>query len=413
MGAFLLVFLFVFFGLDAKVVVGMDRLLTEECYTNLLKDKRIGLVTNHTALCKGHKLAAEKLLNSTYKLTAIFAPEHGFLGNYNAEELVKEDLYKGVVPVHSLHGQTRRPTKAMFENIDIIIFDIQDIGCRSYTYISTLFYVMEEAARYKIPVIVTDRPNPIGGLVVDGIGIEEKYQSFIGYIDIPYCHGMTIAELAQYFNSEYKVDCDLTVIPMKGWERSMKFADTGLIWTPTSPHIPEWDSPLFYTICGVVGQITLVSTGIGYTTPFKVIGAPWIDGEFFAKHLNKEGFPGITFIPCHFKPFFGKFQNEDCGGVRIVITDSNKVLPVQSQFLIIGMLKSLYPEKFNKAFSGVKKEFFCKIAGTEEVFNVLKNEQYATYKLKSLCQGYRKAFLKKRLSYLLKSYPSGQSQSSL
>ena len=171
MGAFLLVFLFVFFGLDAKVVVGMDRLLTEECYTSLLKDKRIGLVTNHTAICKGHKLAAEKLLNSTYKLTAIFAPEHGFLGNYNAEELVKEDLYKGVVPVHSLHGQTRRPTKAMFENIDIIIFDIQDIGCRSYTYISTLFYVMEEAARYKIPVIVTDRPNPIGGLVVDGIGI--------------------------------------------------------------------------------------------------------------------------------------------------------------------------------------------------------------------------------------------------
>ncbi|MEI6531641.1 MAG: DUF1343 domain-containing protein [Chlamydiota bacterium] len=404
MRAFLFVFLLVFSGLQARVTVGMDRLLTESCYAPLLKDKRIGLISNHTALCKGQKLAAEKILLSSYTLTAIFAPEHGFLGNYHAEERVKEELYAGKIPIHSLHGQTRRPTKAMFENIDILIFDIQDIGCRSYTYISTLFYVMEEAARYKIPVIVTDRPNPIGGLVVDGPALEEKYRSFIGYINIPYCHGMTAGELALYFNTEYKVGCDLTVIPMKGWKRSMHFADTGLTWVPTSPHIPECDSPLFYTICGVVGEISLVSTGVGYTTPFKVIGAPWMDGEVFAKHLNKQGFPGVTFLPCYFKPFYGFFKNQDCAGVQIVVTNPNKIMPVQTQFLIIGMLKSLYPEAFKKAFATVKKESFCKVAGTDEVYNILKNEQYAIYKLKSLCQCNRKIFLQKRSGYLLKDY---------
>lgn len=386
----------------------MDRLLTESDYRALLKDKRVGLVSNHTALCQGQRLAAEKLLKNTgdFTLVALFAPEHGFYGNFHASECVTEGFYAKSIPIHSLHGKTRRPTKEMLAGIDVLICDIQDIGCRSYTYVSTLFYVMEEAAKAHIPVIVTDRPNPMGGVVVDGFGIEDKYRSFIGYIDIPYCHGLTIGEIATYFNAEYKVGCDLTVIPMKGWKRTMTFADTGLIWTPTSPHIPEPDSPLFYTMCGVVGEISLVNTGVGYTTPFKVIGAPWMDGAAFAKQLNKQGFPGVTFVPCHFKPFYGTLKHQECSGVRIVVTNPHKIMPVQTQFLLIGMLKSLYPDQFKKAFSTVKKESFCKIAGKEEVYNILKNERFAIYKLKSLCQKGRKEFLKKRAHYLMKDYKS-------
>lgn len=407
MRAFFFVFiLFVCSALSGKVTVGMDRLLSENAYLALLKNKRVGLVTNHTALCQGQKLAAEKMLQKSgdYTLVALFAPEHGFAGNLHASEKVTEGVFAKNIPIYSLHGKTRRPTKEMLENIDILIFDMQDIGCRSYTYISTLFYVMEEAARYKIPLIVTDRPNPMGGLVVDGVGLDETYRSFIGYIDIPYCHGMTVGELASYFNKEYKVEADLIIIPMKGWKRAMTFDETGLAWVPTSPHIPEPDSPLYYTMCGVVGEISLVSTGVGYTTPFKVIGAPWIDGESFAKNLNKQGFPGVSFVPCHFKPFYGLYKNQDCEGVRIIITNPSKIMPVQTQFLIIGMLKSLYPEAFQKAFNKVEKVSFCKIAGQAEVYDILKNERFAIYKLKSLCQSNRKSFLNKRKQYLIKEY---------
>lgn len=405
---FLLLILLVFCGLlPAKVTVGMDRLVTEENYLAWIKNKRVGLVSNCTALCQGQQLAAARLLNChECTLVAIFAPEHGFYGNFHAEEAVTEGLYGGV-PIYSLHGKSRRPSDAMLQGLDLIIFDIQDVGCRSYTYISTLFYMMEEAAKRHIPIIVVDRPNPIGGQIVDGIGLDLTYRSFIGYIDIPYCHGMTVGELALYFNSEYEVGCDLKVVPMKGWKRSMQFKDTGLIWVPTSPHIPECDSPLFYTMCGVVGEIRLVNTGVGYTTPFKVIGAPWIDANKLAAHLNEQHFPGVTFVPTHFKPFYGVLKNQDCHGVSVVITNPNKIMPVQTQFLIIGMLKSLYPAEFKKAFADVKKEIFCKVAGKEEVYDILNNERYATYKLTSLCQKERKAFLAKRKGYLLKDYKAG------
>lgn len=406
MRSFLLLILLVFsLLLQAKVTVGMDRLLDEECYRSWLKDKRVALVTNNTALCRGHKLSAERLLQQKdFTFVAIFAPEHGFSGNFHASEEVTEGFYEDKIPIYSLHGKTRRPTALMLKDIDVIIFDIQDIGCRSYTYVSTLFYVMEEASRRHITVIVADRPNPMGGLVVDGIGLDEKYRSFIGYIDIPYCHGMTVGELARYFNAEYKIGCDLKVAPLAGWKRSMHFGDTGLVWIPTSPHIPEPDSPLFYTMCGVVGEIHLVNTGVGYTTPFKLVGAPWIDADKFAAALNKQHFPGVVFVPTHFKPFYGDLKHKDCHGVKIIVTNPNKIMPVQTQFLLIGMLKSLYPEQFTAAFASVKKESFCKIAGREEVYEILKNERFAIYKLKSLCQTDRKLFLAKRKKYLCSTY---------
>ena len=199
----------------------------------------------------------------------------------------------------------------MLKGIDLLIYDIQDIGSRSYTFLSTLLYVMEEAAKQQIKVMVLDRPNPINGIVMDGPMLEEKWRSFLGYINVPYCHGMTIGELAQYFNGEYKIGCDLEVIPMKGWKRTMSFKDTHLPWVPTSPHVPEAETALVYPVTGILGELGIVNIGIGYTLPFKLIGAPWIQAEAFAEQLNQQQFPGVRFLPFYYRPFYGKFEGEN------------------------------------------------------------------------------------------------------
>ena len=209
----------------------------------------------------------------------------------------------------------------MLKDVDILIYDIQDIGSRSYTYITTLFYVMEEAAKAQIPLIVLDRPNPINGLLVEGPMLNERWRSFIGYVNVPYCHGMTVGELALFFNAEYQIGCKLEVIQMQGWKRWMHFEDTGLAWVPTSPHIPEADTPLFYASTGIIGELGIVSIGIGYSLPFKVVGAPWIRAQEFATAMNAQRLPGVHFMPYHFKPFYGLYKEKQCQGVLIRITD--------------------------------------------------------------------------------------------
>lgn len=407
MRAFIFVFIAFIALLEGKVTVGLDRLMDESSYHSWIAGKNVGLISNTTGLCKGQKLSADRLLEGTdFTLVAIFAPEHGFDGRLHASEKVSDELFAGKIPIHSLHGRSRRPSDEMLKGLDLVIFDVQDIGCRSYTYISTLFYMMEEASKRNITVIVADRPNPMGGHLVDGLALDNQCRSFVGYIDVPYCHGMTVGELALYFNQEYKIGCDLKVVPMSGWKRSMKFTDTGLVWIPTSPNIPEPDTPLFYTMCGVVGELNLINNGVGYTMPFKVVGAPWIDAASLSSSLNKQGFPGVSFVPIHYKPFYGSFKNQECHGVKVIVNNPSKILPVQTQFLIIGMIKSLYPQEFKKAMDKVNKESFCKIAGHEQVYHILKKERYAIYKLKSLCQEGRKAFLEKRKPYLIKEYKS-------
>ena len=200
-------------------------------------------------------------------LKALFSPEHGLTGLAYSWEKVKDHKEDGI-PVYSLHGETRRPTAAMLKDLDVLIYDIQDIGVRPYTYISTLFYSMEEAAKRHMQFVVLDRPNPINGHMIDGPMLEEQWRSYIGYINIPYCHGMTIGELAEYFNAEYKIGCNLKVVAMEGWSRDMTFKDTGLHWVPTSPHIPEAETPLFFATTGLIGELNIVNIGIGYTLPF-------------------------------------------------------------------------------------------------------------------------------------------------
>jgi len=413
---FLLKFFCIFFTLlipflSAQVKTGLDCLFCKD-HETILKNQKIGLITNHTAVASNHQTSIQIFKNHSssynFELKALFAPEHGLNGCQYASEKVEHFKDKDGIPIFSLHGLTRRPTKEMLQGIDLLIYDIQDIGSRSYTYIATLFYVMEEAAKLNIPVIVLDRPNPINGLTIDGPMLEDKWRSFVGYINVPYCHGMTIGELAQYFNSENKVNCKLTVIPMKGWKRSMCFAETGLTWIPTSPNIPEADTAYFYPSTGLIGELQLVNIGIGYTMPFKLIGAPWIKAEAFAKSLNEQKFPGVYFHPFYYRPFYGRFAHENCQGVLIVIEDHKKYLPVSTQYLLLGMLKSLYPDQFKKAIHSSKKceEMFNKVNGTAEVYRILTQELYITWKLLALSQNERKLFQKNREKYLISSYSS-------
>lgn len=396
-------------AVTSKVLVGADNLFTED-YLPLIRSKKIGLVTNHTAY-NGQMQSTIDMLKSqakkhSYQLKALFAPEHGITGASYASEEVKDEKDEDGIPIYSLHGKTRRPTAAMLKNLDLLIYDIQDVGARPYTYVTTLFYVMEEAAKYKIPVLVLDRPNPINGIVVDGPMLDEKWRSMIGYINVPYCHGMTVGELAAFFKGEYQIPCELTVVPMKGWQRWMTFHDTGLSWIPTSPHMPDASTVFYYPMTGILGDMKLTNTGGGYNLPFKIVGAPWIDAKKFAQNLNSQRFPGVAFKPFFYKPFWGRFSNENCQGVLLLVTDPLSFKPVSTQYLIIGMLKSLYPEKFKEAIDTINanKSLFCKINGNEEIVRMITEETNIVWKLKAYHHKERAQFLNVRKKYLNQSY---------
>lgn len=394
---------------SSKVSVGIDVFLKN--YGGLeLKGKRIGLVTNHTAITGQLVSTVDALKQAAKKegftLSALFAPEHGLKGAIHAEENIDHSKDEDNIPIYGLYGKHRRPSEGMLKGLDLLIYDIQDIGSRSYTYISTLFYVMEAVVKKGIPLIVLDRPNPINGVVVDGPMLQSKWRSIVGYINVPYCHGMTIGELAQLFNVEYKIGCQLTVVPMKNWKREMNFKDTELMWMPTSPHIPEASTALYYPVTGLLGELSLVNIGIGYTLPFKVVGAPWIDAKQFAKVLNAQKFPGVHFEAFHFKPFFGKFAHEECHGVLIAITHPLCYKPVATQYLIIGVLKGLYPIKFNEAIASSKgrKEMFCKVTGNEELYKIMTEESNIVWKLRAYDEKERADFLSIRKLYLISDY---------
>jgi uncharacterized protein YbbC (DUF1343 family) len=237
--------------------------------------------------------------------------------------------------------------------------------------------------------------------------LEEKWRSFVGYLNVPYCHGLTVGELAKYFNGESHVGCDLIVIPMQGWQRKMTFEETGLAWIPTSPQVPEAQTTFYYPMTGLIGELQIVSIGVGYTLPFKVIGAPWMDAEHLAKLLNRQNFPGVYFHPFHYTPFFGRFAREQCHGVLIIITDPHSFLPVSTQFLILGVLKTSYPSQFQQALmkeSNERLEMFNKVAGTAEVYRILKEEPYVIWKLRALHQKERALYLQRRKAYLIPEY---------
>ena len=331
-----------------------------------LKGKRVGLITNPTGVDSNLKSTVDILFEAEeVNLVALYGPEHGVRGDVVAGEKVNDQIdAKTGLKVYSLYGKTRKPTAEMLAGVDVLVYDIQDIGCRSYTFISTMGLVMEAAKENNIEVVVLDRPNPLGGEKVEGSGVSKGYFSFVSQFDIPYIYGLTPGELALYLNEEIK--CKLTVVPMECWERNMRWADTGLPWVPTSPHIPSPEAAICYPATGIIGEMGFLNIGVGYTLPFQLMAAPWANAVELTDTLNAKHLPGVAFRPIVFKPLFGSMQGKSVQGVQIHITDFAKARISEIQLHVIDAMNKLYPEY--KLFSDETKSrnsMFDKVCGTD------------------------------------------------
>ncbi len=354
------------------IKTGLDVLI--ENNFDVLKGKQIGLVTNPTGVDQKLRSNIDIFYEAeNVNLAALFGPEHGVRGDHPAGDYVSfyKDEKTGV-PVYSLYGPTRKPNDEMLEGLDAIVYDIQDNGSRSYTYISTLGLVMEAAAEKNIEVIVLDRPNPLGGNRVEGSIVEDGYFSFVSQFAIPYVYGLTVGELAALLNDEGLlpdgVKCNLKVVPMEGWKRDMTFEETGLEWVPTSPHIPHKNSSFYYSATGILGELQVFSIGVGYTLPFQLFAAKWIDSKLIAEKMNGLNLPGVIFRPITFKQFYSVNEGEFLHGVQIHIIDFKKVELVPIQFYFIQVHNELYPEY--KVFDMAKKNrlsMFDKVMGTNKI----------------------------------------------
>jgi uncharacterized protein YbbC (DUF1343 family) len=327
-------------GSSAKVLTGIDVL--ERDNFKQLAGMRIGLVTNHTGRNREGRQTIDVLSKAPgVKLVALFSPEHGIRGVDDEEVSDSKDEATGL-PIYSLYGETRRPKPEQLKELDAIVYDIQDVGVRFYTYISTLGYLLEEAAKVKLPVFVLDRPNPIGGVDVDGPIADTDKLSFISYHTIPTRHGLTIGELAQMFNRQRNIGADVRVIKMEGWRRWMWFDETNLTWINPSPNMRSLTEATLYPGVGLL-ETTNVSVGRGTDTPFEIVGAPWIQGEKLAEVLNERGIPGVRFVPVRFTPKASVFKDEVCGGVNIIVTDRVAFRPLLTGIEMALALRKLYP----------------------------------------------------------------------
>ena len=322
-----------------------------------LQGKKVGLVTNPSGVNNKLVSTVDILANAPgVELVALYGPEHGVRGDIHAGDKVSDEVDpKTGVPVYSLYGKTRKPTPEMLKDIDAIVYDIQDNGCRSFTFISTLGLLMEAAAENGKEVIVLDRPNPLGGNKVEGNIVEAGNFSFVSQFEIPYLYGLTVGELAQMLNEEGMlkgekgtndtiVKCNLTVVPMEGWNRDMVYTDTRLPWVLPSPHMPQAETSYYYPATGILGELGYMSIGVGYTLPFQMVAAPWINAADFADALNALNLPGVTFRPINVKPFYSVGKGENMGGVQIYITDYEKAHLTSIQFYIMQEVARMYPE---------------------------------------------------------------------
>ena len=306
-------------------------------------------------------------------LVALFGPEHGVRGNAHAGQSVgtEKDEVTGL-PVYSLFGKTRKATPEMLKDIDVLVYDIQDIGSRSFTYISTMGLAMEAAAENNKEFIVLDRPNPLGGKRVEGCLVEDGFFSFVSQYKIPYIYGLTCGELAQMLNGERMlengVQCKLKVIKMRGWKRKMNYTATGLQWIPSSPHIPHAETSYFYPASGILGEFSYMSIGVGYPIPFEMFAAPWINAGVLTKRLNALDVPGVIFRPIYAKPFYATFKGENIEGVQAHIIDYNKAPLTDIQFLVMQEVAAMYPEKAVFEVADHKRfGMFDNVCGTSKI----------------------------------------------
>lgn len=330
------------------VTLGIDVLLEAGSpHIERIAGKRVGLITNPSGVDGKLVPTIDRLAHDPrFSLVRLFGPEHGIRGEIPAGESVADGLDRRTgIPVASLYGANKRPSKAMLRDVDVLLFDIQDVGSRTYTYISTLGEALHGCAESGVPLVVLDRPNPLGGLRFEGPMMEPRFRSFIGWGPVPLTHGMTIGEISRLFNDSLNIGCTLHVVPMRGWRRWMSWDDTGLMWTLTSPHVPSIAQAYLYTTTGMVAtSLRDVNEGVGSTMPFEIVGAAFIDAEELEQALETLKLPGVRFQAIHYKPFYGKYRGASLHGVRLRITDPRTYRPLHAAVSIIATLRSLHPE---------------------------------------------------------------------
>ncbi|GMU21460.1 MAG: hypothetical protein AMXMBFR13_15530 [Phycisphaerae bacterium] len=389
-------------GGSAKVQPGIEVLAADGF--RLLAGKRVGLITNPTGVTSDLRSTADVLHGAAgVKLVALYGPEHGVRGDFAGGGHVADarDAATGL-PVFSLYGKTRKPTPEMLKGVDVLVYDIQDNGCRSYTFISTMTVAMEAAAENNIAFVVLDRPDPLTGRRIEGRPLDLKFKSFVGQLPIPYVYGMTCGELARMINSEGWLaggrKCRLTVVPMRGWRREMTFEETGLPWVPTSPHLPRADTSLFYAATGIMGELQVINEGVGYTLPFELAGVPFMDAARLAEALNARRLSGVVFRPLYYTPFYMGYKDKTCGGVQIHLTDPRRVDLTGIQFHVMDAVQKLYPGQ--KLFGKKRDDMFDKVCGTDQIRKMFLDKRPAG-EIVTFWNSGREAFLAKRAKYLI------------
>ena len=360
---------------NSAVKTGIE-VLREKNFEGLV-GKKVGLVTNPSGVDSHLNSTVDILFNAPgVELVALYGPEHGVRGDVYAGDKINDSIDPVTgLPVYSIYGSTRKPTQEMLEGVEVMVYDIQDVGARSYTFISSLGLVMEACAEKGIEVMVLDRPNPLGGNKIEGCNVEPGFFSFVSQYPIPYIYGLTVGELAQMINEEgmnrgQKGDqeparCKLTVIPMEGWKRDMLYEDTGLPWVLPSPNIPFKESPIYYVSSGICGELYgFMNIGVGYTLPFQVFGALWLDPEALKAKLESYDLPGVSFRTIWYKPFSGSLKGQLVKGLQFFFTDYESARLTEVQFVVMQAVAELYPDK--KPFEIISGYgLFDKVCGTD------------------------------------------------
>ncbi|MEZ5346102.1 MAG: DUF1343 domain-containing protein [Pyrinomonadaceae bacterium] len=388
----------------AKVRLGIEKLVSERA--NSFRGSKIGLICNQASVDHKFRHSADRLFNHTdIDLTTLFGPQHGIRGDVqdNMIETAHGTDEKTDLPVYSLYSETREPTEEMVSNLDAIVFDLQDIGGRVYTFIYTMANAMIGCARYGKKMIVCDRPNPINGIDIEGNLLEAGHESFVGQYPIPMRHGMTAGELAKLFNEEFRINCDLEVIEMDGWKRDLYFDDTDLPWVIPSPNMPTVDTTIVFPGT-VYFEGTQVSEGRGTTRPFEYVGAPYIDPDLYADVLQTLQLPGVIFRPTKFLPTFQKFQNEVCGGVFVHVTERDIFEPVITGIAMVKAIFDMYPNEFKWKIPPYEYVYdrnpFDVIAGTTKLRESFENG-LTIDEIKENWRSDENAFAKTRQKYLI------------
>ncbi len=393
---------------EIEIKLGVDVLV--ETDFEIVKGKRVGLLTNHAGRDKYGNLTAEILSTTdSCELTAIFVPEHGFYTTIPAGEHVDNDSLFGV-PMYSLYGKNKKPGQALLDKCDIVLVDLQDIGVRSYTYLSTLYNMTDACAEHGKPLVVLDRPNPLGGMIIDGGTVDEELDSFVGKVPVAYVHGCTFGEIAKMINAEGWLSrakngkprhCDLTVLEMHNWQRWMNWEDTGLMWFPTSPHIPTVNAVRGAAMLGVLGELGIISIGIGTTSPFQYLGKPGFNMDMFKETLGTLSFNGIKLIPSKYRPFYGMYSSKNCGGYLLKFTMDNLFAPYSTGLKIMLALRKSHPELFelgNMKSSGI--DMFRKVTGSKRLIKLIINGKSERAVLTESREGLDE-FLEIRSKYLI------------